>query len=715
MNRLIFKSRKNTGISTSVIDIKGTIDISGNILPSTTLTYDLGSSTQRWRDIYLSGNTIDLGGTKITKDVSSGGIKLLDASGTTLGATFQDVSINNLNITGNIYQNGTLFTGGGGGGSSQWTTNGSNIYYNTGNIGIGTTIASQTLDISGGITMSGNIMSVSGKMNNVNISVLNKRVKASYANVLKASGKWISRPSATETVRWKSVCWAAELGIFVAVGEDTTNLVMTSSDGINWIQRVSASETNVWWSVCWSAELSIFVAVAYNGYYDGRVMTSPNGITWTSRNSGNNTYQWSSVCWSPELSLFVAVAVSGAQRVMTSSDGITWTLRSASNNNNTWNSVCWSPELGLFVAVADTGYSKVMTSSNGIDWVGRLSADENYGYWKSICWSPELGIFVSVATSGQQRIMSSSDGINWVGRSNVYTGNSICWSPELSMFVICLQSSVTTSRDGINWSVKSCPNNNWYGICWSPELSIFVVVGGIGTQTNRVMTSAIALPNSLNTLLAPSSQISIDTSGNIGIGTSTPLQGLDVSNNVFFRSNVGIGSLIPSQKLDVSGNMYVSGDVFVKGNKVSSQFIGFNVTCSHAAYQFTYDSTVTGVANQGYDIIILNIGNCWDANTGYFTPTIAGYYYFSASAYLGVSSGTRSGFAIYKNTTQVVGSGANIGAVYSIYPSISTVLYMNGTTDYVKVVAGRPFVSTSNNGVYISDGNNFCGHLLYAG
>lgn len=39
--------------------------ITSNLIPSSDLVYDLGSIDNRWRDLYLSGNTIDLGGTAI--------------------------------------------------------------------------------------------------------------------------------------------------------------------------------------------------------------------------------------------------------------------------------------------------------------------------------------------------------------------------------------------------------------------------------------------------------------------------------------------------------------------------------------------------------------------------------------------------------------------------------------------------------------------------
>ncbi len=51
----------------------------GHIIPSTDVTYDLGSSSKRWRDVYLSGSTVDIGGTKITK-TSDGDVEILDSS-----------------------------------------------------------------------------------------------------------------------------------------------------------------------------------------------------------------------------------------------------------------------------------------------------------------------------------------------------------------------------------------------------------------------------------------------------------------------------------------------------------------------------------------------------------------------------------------------------------------------------------------------------------
>ncbi|NCX93786.1 MAG: hypothetical protein EBX40_03820, partial [Gammaproteobacteria bacterium] len=48
--------------------LDGSREVTGSIIPSTDVAYDLGSSSKRFRDIFLSGNTIDLGGVTLSNE-----------------------------------------------------------------------------------------------------------------------------------------------------------------------------------------------------------------------------------------------------------------------------------------------------------------------------------------------------------------------------------------------------------------------------------------------------------------------------------------------------------------------------------------------------------------------------------------------------------------------------------------------------------------------
>jgi hypothetical protein len=65
--------------SDSSIDL-GAID--EHILPTTTETYDLGSTSKRFRSLYLAGDTIDIGGSTISSDGT--GTISISATGATL-------------------------------------------------------------------------------------------------------------------------------------------------------------------------------------------------------------------------------------------------------------------------------------------------------------------------------------------------------------------------------------------------------------------------------------------------------------------------------------------------------------------------------------------------------------------------------------------------------------------------------------------------------
>ena len=77
-----------TGISnaglTAVVETLSTADveITGNLIPAANVTYDLGSTTRFWNDLYLAGNSIYLG-TIVIKDVGANQIGFFQADGTT--------------------------------------------------------------------------------------------------------------------------------------------------------------------------------------------------------------------------------------------------------------------------------------------------------------------------------------------------------------------------------------------------------------------------------------------------------------------------------------------------------------------------------------------------------------------------------------------------------------------------------------------------------
>jgi len=83
------------------LDINGQ-EITGGLIPSADVTYDLGSNTNRWKDLYLSGSSIDLGGVTISS--SAGKIDL--PAGSTIGGSAADPIVHGLAAT--IAQDGVV-------------------------------------------------------------------------------------------------------------------------------------------------------------------------------------------------------------------------------------------------------------------------------------------------------------------------------------------------------------------------------------------------------------------------------------------------------------------------------------------------------------------------------------------------------------------------------------------------------------------------------
>jgi len=85
VNNISFGS--NLSINTSAISIgnstvntvlkSNSATFSGHLMPTANITYDLGNSSMRWRDLWLSGTTINLGGAVIQTDTDSGAVAII--------------------------------------------------------------------------------------------------------------------------------------------------------------------------------------------------------------------------------------------------------------------------------------------------------------------------------------------------------------------------------------------------------------------------------------------------------------------------------------------------------------------------------------------------------------------------------------------------------------------------------------------------------------
>lgn len=86
----------------------GNVTIDGDLVPTANLAYDLGSSDNRFRDLYLSGNTITIGNATITSNAGAVSIGSLEVTTITmnLGATITDeddgTGINTAFISGSV-------------------------------------------------------------------------------------------------------------------------------------------------------------------------------------------------------------------------------------------------------------------------------------------------------------------------------------------------------------------------------------------------------------------------------------------------------------------------------------------------------------------------------------------------------------------------------------------------------------------------------------
>ena len=153
-------------------DITGAnVSVGGNVIPTANVTYNLGSSTNRWKSLYVSGNTIYMGNVQL-KEVDANVFGVYLGDGVTLTQINASVVSGTGNVTGGNIQTGGLV-------SSTGTVTGGNLAtggtisgtgtVTGGNLATGGT-ASATGTVTGGNLATGGTASATGTVTGGNIA-----------------------------------------------------------------------------------------------------------------------------------------------------------------------------------------------------------------------------------------------------------------------------------------------------------------------------------------------------------------------------------------------------------------------------------------------------------------------------------------------------------------------------------------------------------------
>lgn len=530
---------------------------------------------------------------------------------------------------------------------------------------------------------------------NASAAVLGRFYSVAYGNkrfvAVGLSGKyaisydgitWSTGTLLNPSITYRDITYAN--GLFVAVGAvgavGGTSAIVTSPDGINWTGRTVSSIGNLYAITYGDGK---FIAVN-GGYPTLSIATSSDGITWSTTSLGTATLE-SITHIAYGAGLFV-ISSDRATYVRTSPDGVNWTTRTVSDADQYWTNNTFGN--GRFVGLSLTGKTR---------WSGVLNSitQATYNVYGSASYanawdSSSLLTLVGTKTNATNSLMTGSATLNGdfnlygtLYVSNVFATN--LGGSEAAFDVITAIDGFTGSLLGnvqgtASWATTAQSSGNKFqlGTLRASEINILptynddveisegciVHPGGFQYSASTDMgSSRIAMYQGniyLQGLVAPSGSVIawpdsrsllLTNTGNVGIGTLTPVNKLDVVGNI--SCSVITASLLRGTALTASNLMTIGKMYFATAS---------NTTVAEIWHEAYPNSPVAKI------LYITSPGN-------------GGYIYFGKSGYVTIYEMNFSNVSNWRGVPAILSQQKWANADASILKSSGSnyILWTNGT------------------------------------
>jgi len=592
----------------------------GNILPGANVTYNIGSPTQRFASLYLSGNTIDLGGAVVKTDATSGAIAFIPVP-----------TAANPNPTGIVVSPSgsiTTVTTTGGNLNANSISNASNSIVGTGSV-VGNLVASgnaviQNINLAGGNNLLLQSQTFNTTWNNQNLTITaNATVAPDGTNT--ASSLVPTTSSALHRIQ-QSYNWP--------LGNTYTASVYAKANGYRYLYMNLGNEGVD--QITFDLQAGTIVAttlgtgtITYvgNGWYRcsayGTVTTTGinnyNLHINNTTSAADNTFAGDGTSgiylWGAQLEL----GVIASPYTPTTTSAITTYNNLYIPQGNIIGSPTVAGNLTVTGNTTTTGTETVgnLITTGGIFWANGVSALANYGNTQMLA---NLAATNNPVTFGGNIIAGANV---FVGNNYVFLGNA---STLVGGYIAPLSwSNYGGTSGGLGfWPASVVPSSTNYSLIlnnsnnqnsYSALTHNFVAAG---TVNFRVTSGTASSTN------ATSQGVVVAANSGLGVtGDSYFNANLGVGGNVTIGANIVFSDSSAMTTAPLGGGILRQTNPFGDGTQVAYFPLNGNFTDQMG----TYNGTVTGTVN------FSSAGNKF----GYTSPLFGSGNYFTSTASMGIS------------------------------------------------------------------------------